>query len=228
MLCDRENESATSLYSPPCQQDPHIHDLVMHSRNKHASQLLPEPVTLGQGDPLMTAVVEHWKRQASEESHRRLSMNKIEIEDKGSIRRHHRHSRTRQTSLPDMSQFHTSDGREDEIHQVDHLIEHGSPFSGMGMNDVVHLKNGTVLSVPCLSPKLIHQIQSHNNKKQRQRRHSMPHLFGLGKREDRPPHHPHLESNDHHHPLQGSGPTTMAKVMEIGKHIGHGTMVPLH
>jgi hypothetical protein len=139
---------------------------------------------MGQGDPLLTAAVEHWKVQALESSHRQLEMDSLEIEDKGSFRRQRRH-RTKQKSLPDMSKLQNQK-REDEIHEVDHLIEHGSPFSSMGMNDVVHLPDGTVVTVPCVSPKIIKQVTSQRNRRNKnQRRHSMPHLFGRAKK------HPH-------------------------------------
>jgi hypothetical protein len=270
-----DRQKAPPLYSPPCHEDRLIQDLAIHSRNKHATQLLPEPVNLGQGDPLMTAVVDHWKHQASQDSHRSRQqqsiVDNIEIEDKRSYRRHHRHhSRKKQMSVPDMSKFqlHPLPRKEEKeqqdnkgaqgkggIHQVDHLIEHGTPFAGMGMNDVVHLENGTVMSVPILSSNLIHQVTSHDKKQKpesgNQRRHSMPNLFGSKK--DAPPHHHshrhhhqqqeqqeqqqhdhhhhHEGSKDrrhHHHPPPGSGTGTSKTVMDIAKHIGHGTIVPLH
>lgn len=125
-----------------------------------------------------------------------------------------------------MSQFQTL-AREEEVHEVDHLIEHGCAFAGMGLNDVVHLKDGTVLSVPCVSPKIFRQVES-NNKKRRQkqrnhqRRHSMPHLFGLKKsdkqQEDSQEGDPRVEHHDF----------AVSKLAEIGKHIGHGTLLPLH
>lgn len=227
---DRE-EPPTPPNSPPCHQDRLFQDLAKFSRNKHATQLMPKAgeFNLGQGDPLMAAAVEHWKVQASEEGgHREPSpIEDLEIEDKGSSRRHRRHTRTKQRSMPNMSHFQTL-AREEEVHEVDHLIEHGCTFAGMGLNDVVHLKDGTVLSVPCVSPEIFHQVESNSKKKSRQqqrnhqRRHSMPHLFGPKKsdkqQKDSQEGDPHVE----HHGFR------VSKLAEIGKHIGHGTLLPLH
>jgi hypothetical protein len=217
MSLDREkNEPPTPMYSPPCHQDRLAKDLAIHSRNKHATQLLPEQDIYGHGDPLMAAVIENWQRQASEESCHRLSTRKFEIEDKGSFRRNHRQRRTRQTSLPDLSTFQSlrREQEEKEI-QCDHLIEHGTTFAGIGMNDVVHLKDGTVLSVPCLSPELIHHVATHKTRRGgNQRRYSMPHLFRT--------------KNNHEtkdgHPPRGSG--TAFSV--VANHIGHFPIFPMH
>lgn len=217
---DRE-EPPTPPNSPPCHQDRLFQDLAKFSRNKHATQLMPKAgeFNLGQGDPLMAAAVEHWKVQASEGGSRRdLSpIEDLKIEDKGGSRRHRRHTRTKQKSLPNMSRFQTLK-REEHVHEVDHLVEHGCAFAGMGLNDVVHLKDGTVLSVPCVSPEIFHQVAS--NKKRRlqrnhQRRHSMPHLFGRRKSDKQ------QDSVEH----RGFG---VSQLEEIGKHIGHGTLLPLH
>jgi hypothetical protein len=226
MALDKDREALTPSLSPPCHQDRLFQDLAKFSRNKHATQLVPKPgeFNLGQGDPLMEAVVEHWKVQASEGSHRQLSVKDLEIEDKGGFRRQRRHTRTKQRSLPDMSQFQMQKRQEEkaeEMHEVDHLIEHGSPFAGMGMNDVVHLKNGTVLSVPCVSSELYQQIASNKKRRTRnQRRHSMPHLFGRRKTS------PHDHHDEHHDEHRHSG-LGFSKVVEIGKHFGHGTLLPM-
>ena len=192
MTHDKTRLPTTPPVSPPCHQDRLFQDLSKYSRSKHASQLLPKAneFTLGQGDPLLTAAIEHSKLLASNGSHRQLAIDQLEIEDKGSTRRH---SRVKQKSLPDMSTLQT---REDEIHEPDHLIEHGSPFAGLGMNDVVHLANGTVVSVPCVSPKVVKQIvSSHNDGKRghNQRRHSMPNLFHRHKHQD------HTDKDVKHH-----------------------------
>jgi hypothetical protein len=220
MSLDREkNEPPTPMYSPdspPCHQDRLAKDLAIHSRNKHATQLLPEQDIFGHGDPLMAAVIENWKRQASDESRHRLLTRNIEIEDKRSFRRYHRHRRTRQTSLPDLSSFQLlrREQEEKEI-QFDHLIEHGTPFAGIGMNDVVHLKDGTVLSVPCLSPELIHQVTTHKTRRGgNQRRYSMPHLFW---------------TKNNHKTKDGLPPRGSETAFSVvTKHIGHGTIFPLH
>ena len=57
-------------------------------------------------------------------------------------------------SLPKVTEM-----RDDhDIHDV-HLIERGSPFAGFGMNDVVHLDNGTVISVPYVSSAVIKEVK---------------------------------------------------------------------
>jgi hypothetical protein len=38
------------------------------------------------------------------------------------------------------------------VHEKDHLPDHGSPLAGLGMSDIVHLADGSVLSIPCLPP----------------------------------------------------------------------------
>ncbi|KAG7354818.1 hypothetical protein IV203_004174 [Nitzschia inconspicua] len=232
MSFNKDRDPFTPPNSPPCHKDRLFQDLAKFSRSNHATQLLPKPgeFNLGQGDPLMEAAVENWKRQALENSHRQLAVDNLEVEDKGSFRRQHRHSRTKQRSLPDMSSFQVQKREKEIHHEVDHLEEHGSPFAGMGMNDVVHLKDGTVLSVPCVSPEILRQVTSQQQKRRHrnQRRHSMPNLFG--RRKHSPPHHqqqqqPHDSKDDHPH----SPPKNlrMSKLLEIGKHIGHGTLLPL-
>jgi hypothetical protein len=129
---------------------------------------------LGQGDPLLQAAIDHWKKEALKGSHRQLAVENLEIEDKGSFRRSKRRtSRKKQQSLPDLSRMK----KEHEIHEIDHLIIHGTTLTGLGMNDVVHLKDGTVISVPCVSPQIIKQVLDNKEKqRQHQRRHTMPHL----------------------------------------------------
>jgi hypothetical protein len=36
------------------------------------------------------------------------------------------------------------------VHKEIHLKEQGSPLCGQGMNDVVHLSTGDILTIPCL------------------------------------------------------------------------------
>jgi hypothetical protein len=88
----------------------------------------------GQGDPLLQAVIDYtnvvaWNASKSSlfPTHSPPSAKHIKPQTQGP---------------------HTSPD------PIDHLIEHGSPFvscsTGMGMNDIVHLDDGTVLSVPCV------------------------------------------------------------------------------
>jgi hypothetical protein len=203
--------------SPPCQKDRLFNDLSKYARSPHATQLVPKygEFNLGQGDPLLQAAIDHWKKEALKGSHRQLAVANLEIEDKGSFRRSKRRmSRTKQRSLPDLSKMQTQ--TEHEIHEVDHLIDHGTTLTGCGMNDIVHLKNGAVLSVPCVSPQIMKRVLD-NKEKQRQnhrRRHTMPQLRILS---------PGKKRMEKDHLIEHGSPLGGKKKMEKDHLIEHGS-----
>ena len=112
--------------------DPGTHE---HSR-RHASQLVPSygEFVFGQGDPLLQAVIAYTNLVAWNTS--KSSLFPIGQSTPPS-------SKNTKGGLPN----HHSPGA-----VIDHLIEHDETFvsSPVGMNDIVHLDNGAVLSIPCV------------------------------------------------------------------------------
>ena len=112
----------------------HDRDTNDHSR-RHASQLVPSygEFVFGQGDPLLQAVIDYTNIVA-------WNTSKSALFPLGG-------PSTPPSSKKTKDDLQTSPGA-----VVDHLIEHDETFvsSPVGMNDIVHLDNGEVLSIPCV------------------------------------------------------------------------------
>mmetsp|Transcript_16254 Transcript_16254/g.39895 ORF Transcript_16254/g.39895 Transcript_16254/m.39895 type:complete len:282 (+) Transcript_16254:336-1181(+) len=123
--------------TPPTKERRILHDPGTHDHSRrHASQLVPSygEYVFGQGDPLLQAVIEYTNMVA-------WNASKSAVFPVG----HSTPPSSKKTKeeLP----THLSPGA-----VVDHLIEHDETFvsSPLGMNDIVHLANGGVLSIPCV------------------------------------------------------------------------------
>lgn len=122
--------------------------------------------------------------------------------------------RVKQTSMPAkidwQRQRHTGAGDDGhDGHPVDHLVQHGTTFAGLGMNDIVHVDKDTVISVPCVPPQLIQQVREARRESEARvkRRHTLPGITTKEKegRLD------HLE--DHGSPLAGLGVSDIIHIL---------------